>query len=151
MEEIKLLNKRQNIEQNKKLVFVYKQFEKLLSELRKEELPDEVIVFINNEIDQINSITESEKELKQQVIISKNKILQFIKRKLKLVTKNHYQGLWMLLGMSLFGIPYGIIFGMLLGNMAFLGAGIPIGMIIGMSLGSSMDRKALKEGRQLDI
>jgi hypothetical protein len=35
--------------------------------------------------------------------------------------------------------------------MAFLGIGLPIGMAVGSALGSGMDKKALAEGRQLDI
>jgi hypothetical protein len=31
------------------------------------------------------------------------------------------------------------------------GIGIPIGVIIGMAIGAGMDKKAFKEGRQLDI
>ena len=34
------------------------QFEKLLSELRKKELPDEIVSYINNNVEEINSITE---------------------------------------------------------------------------------------------
>ena len=35
--------------------------------------------------------------------------------------------------------------------MAFLAIGIPLGMAIGIGLGTGMDKKALEEGRQLDI
>jgi hypothetical protein len=35
--------------------------------------------------------------------------------------------------------------------MAFLGVGLPIGMAIGLAVGTGMDKKALAEGRQIDI
>ena len=57
----------------------------------------------------------------------------------------------MVLGMSAFGIPMGVLFGLSIGNMGMLGIGLPIGMAIGVGLGSSMDKKAYNEGRQLDF
>jgi hypothetical protein len=35
--------------------------------------------------------------------------------------------------------------------MAFLGVGLPIGMAMGMAIGTDMDKKAFKEGRQIDL
>lgn len=69
----------------------------------------------------------------------------------KIVPKNYYQSLWMLLGMAAFGLPIGAAFGASIGNMAFLSIGLPIGMVIGLAMGAGMDKKALKEGRQLDV
>jgi hypothetical protein len=57
----------------------------------------------------------------------------------------------MAIGMSAFGIPLGVAFGASLGNMGLLGIGIPIGMVFGMAIGSGMDKKAIQEGRQLDL
>lgn len=53
--------------------------------------------------------------------------------------------------MSAFGIPLGVAYVSIIGNMAFLSIGLPIGMVLGMAVGAGMDKKALKEGRQLDI
>jgi hypothetical protein len=57
----------------------------------------------------------------------------------------------MILGIAVFGIPIGVIFGASLDNMAYLAIGLPIGLVIGIGVGAVMDQKALKEGRQLDI
>ena len=45
--EIHELNKRPNIEQNIKLNRKFIQFEKLISELKIKEIPDEIVIFIN--------------------------------------------------------------------------------------------------------
>ena len=54
--------------------------------------------------------------------------------------------------MSVFGFPIGVILELIIkSNVGFISIGIPIGMGIGILLGSSMDKKAFKEGRQLDL
>ncbi|MCU4157353.1 hypothetical protein J1N10_15360 [Carboxylicivirga sp. A043] len=124
---------------------------RLVSELNKRELPSEVVRFINDNIELINHAIDNKFELKKQIKTSKNAILKLLEKQLKLVTKNHYRNLWMVLGMTVFGVPIGIAYGNMIDNMAFLGIGIGIGMSIGLALGSSMDKKAAVEGRQLDI
>jgi hypothetical protein len=74
-----------------------------------------------------------------------------LESKHKIVPINHYRKLWVVLGMSAFGVPIGISLGLSLGSMGFLAIGFPIGMGIGAGIGSGMDKKALKEGRQLDF
>lgn len=149
--EIKELKKRTSIEQNKKLVSVYAQFDKLLTELKKKELPEEIVKSINIGIDQINSVAESEKELRKQMRKTQSRILKLIETELKLVTKNHYRNTWLAIGMAAFGVPLGVAFGTSIGNMGLLGIGLPIGMVIGMAVGSGMDKKAFKSGKQLDL
>ena len=145
------LNPRPEIEQNKRLSKNFTQFERLLNVLGTRELPDAMTVYINNEINLINSTTGSEKALAKQVSTSQSGILKQLEKELKLVTKNHYRNLWLPLGMSTFGLPLGVMFGLFLGNMAFLGIGLPIGMAIGAAVGTSLDKKAVKNGTQLDM
>jgi hypothetical protein len=38
-----------------------------------------------------------------------------------------------------------------MGNIGLLGIGLPIGMGVGVGVGSYLDKKALTEGRQLDV
>ena len=149
--EIKELKKRPNFDQNTKLISAYAQFDKLLTELKKKKLPEEIVNSINNGIDQLNSVSESEKELRKQIRVSQSSILKLIEKELKIVTKNHFRNTWLAVGMAVFGIPLGVAFGASLGNMAFLGIGLPIGMAIGIAVGSGMDKKAAEEGRQLDL
>jgi hypothetical protein len=146
--EIKDLKNRPNTDQNDPL---YTQFKKLLAELKKKELSEEVISPINSQIDQINAVSESPKELRKQLKKSLSTILKFIEKEYKIVPKNHYRNTWLGVGMAAFGVPIGVAFGASFGNMAFIAIGIPIGMVIGMAVGSRMDKKAFKEGRQLDL
>ncbi len=140
--EIKELRDRPELK--KSLAKSYSQFNILLTELRKRELTEAIVDPINLQIERINSILESEKELKTQIRKSKSIILKLIYKDLKLVTKNHYRTTWLVLGMSVFGIPIGVA----LGNIALW---MPLGMMIGMAVGTGMDAKALKENRQLNI
>ena len=149
--EIKELKNIPDIDQHKKLYASYAQFDKLLMELRTKELPNETVNTINDGIDQINSVSESEKVLRRQINKTQSRIIKLIEKEHKLVTKNHYRNTWLAVGMAAFGIPLGVAFGASLGNMAFLGIGLPIGMAIGIAVGAGMDKKAFEEGRQIDL
>ena len=143
--------KREELLENVKRNRVYVQFQKLLSELRKKELPHEIIESINQDIEDINSTSSQGKELRKSVKQKHTKILKLLEKELKIVPKNYYQNIWLALGMGLFGLPLGVAFGIIVENMALSGGGIGIGMAIGVALGTMMDKKALKEGRQLDV
>jgi hypothetical protein len=145
------LKKIPNIEQDKKLLKKYAYFEKLINELKKRDLPAEIMGTINQNIEEINAISGSNEERRKRLQQSISKILKLLEKKIKLVPRNHYRDLWMVLGMSVFGMPMGVAIGAGLDNMAFLAIGIPIGMAIGMGIGAGMDKKAQEEGRQLDI
>lgn len=149
--KIKELNKRPGIDQNKKIISAYTQFNKLIAELKKRELPDDIVNSINIGIEQINAVSESEKELRKQIKKTQSSIIKLLEKELKLVTKNYYMTLWLAIGISAFGVPFGVALGAILGNMAYIGIGIPIGMVIGMAVGSVMDKKVFEEGRQLDL
>ena len=149
--EIKVLIKRPNVEQDKKLKKSYAIFENLIGELKKKQIPAEILDSINQDIEEINSFSGSPKELRKRIIKSQSNILKLIDKELKLVPKNFYRNRWLAIGMSAFGIPLGVAFGASLNNMAFLGIGIPIGMAIGIAVGAGMDKKALEEGRQLNL
>jgi hypothetical protein len=147
------LHELKNLSDNEdfKLNEIYALFTKLLSELEKRELPDEIVISINKDIDEINSVTNSGNELRKQIKQRLQRIIKLLEKNLKLVPKNYYRNMWMVLGMSVFGVPMGVAFGASLGNMGYLAIGLPIGLAIGIGVGDGMDKKALKEGRQLDI
>ena len=149
--KINELKKRPSLEDNKKLHSAYKQLENLLDILKSKELPEEVMSSVNQRIEEVNSISESEKELKKQIKKSQTSILKLIEKELQLVTKNHHRNLWLALGMAAFGLPLGLTFGTSMGNMGLLGLGLPIGMVIGLVLGTAMDKKAAEAGKQLDL
>ena len=149
--EIKELDKRPGIEQDKKLNNRYESFEKLIIELKKKEIPLQIANSVNRDIEELNSFSGSNKELLKQLRRAQSRILKLIEKELKLVPKNLYRNRWLAIGMSAFGIPFGVAFGVSLGNMAFLGIGIPIGMVVGMAIGAGMDKKAFEDGKQLDL
>lgn len=126
-------------------------FSKLINELRKRQLSEKLKQIINHEIQNINDSKGSEKEFLKTLAKSQAIVLREMEKDSKLVVKNHYRNLWMLLGMSAFGIPIGVAFGISIGNLGLLGLGFPIGMGIGVGVGSALDNKAAKEGRQLDV
>ena len=148
---LKELKERNDIADNKKLNTAYIKFEKLLVELDTRALPDEINSFINTQVDALNLISDSGKEFKKQLCKKRAAIVKRVEKDLKIVPKNHYRNTWMILGMSIYGIPLGVVFGAIIGNMGLLGIGLPIGMVIGMAIGSKMDKKAAAEGRQLDV
>ena len=149
--EIKELNKRPEVDQDKKSKCKFVNFEKLIAELSKKDLSSEIVDFANQNIDEVNSISGSGKDLRKQIAKSQSNILRLLEKDLKLVAKNHYRTKWMILGMSMYGVPFGVAFGAILDNMGFIGIGLPLGMVIGMAMGSGMDKKAFEEGRQLDL
>ncbi|WP_196893159.1 hypothetical protein [Aureivirga marina] len=136
---------------NPKIEKLYPQFVKILEELNKREVPQEIVEIINKEIQKINETKDEVLALRKQIMKSQLVILNIVEKKMKLVTKNYYKNLWLTLGMTVFGLPFGVVFAFALDNMAFIAIGLPIGMAIGLGAGSQMDKKAEKEGRMLNI
>jgi len=149
--ELKELKEITGLEQSRKLKYKYDEIGLLIDLLRKRDLPAELVGSMNQYIEGINSLSASNKELLKQVRSAELRILKLIEKEEKLVPKNAYRTRWMAIGMAVFGVPIGMAFGASLGNMAFLAIGIPLGMAIGIAIGAGMDKKALEEGRQLDI
>ena len=144
-----IIELRQRIPENPKLNTSYIQFEKLLQELRKKQLPPPIIALVNQDVESINSIPDTGDELKKALKHAQTKIIKLLEKELKIVPMNYYRNIWLVLGMSAFGLPIGAAIGLSIGNIGLLAVGLPIGMLIGMIIGSTMDKKALQEGRQL--
>jgi len=123
----------------------------LLEASRKKDISEETVEYINTLIEEINMSSLTDKEWKKSVRRKQSKILKRLEKAEKLVPKNHYQTLWMSIGMAVFGIPLGTALGVVTDNMGLLGAGLPIGLAIGLAVGAAMDKKAEDEGRQLDF
>lgn len=148
---MKKLIERQNISENLKASIAYQQLGKLLNALEVKELPTDTVTLINNEIEQLNAIAVIDKYFVKATKEKENRIIKLVEKKHQIVPVNYYRKQWMLLGMSAFGIPMGLVFGLSIGNFGMLAIGIPVGMAIGIGVGSSMDKKAFYEGRQLDF
>ena len=141
----------QNISNNIKLSRIYLQFTELLNELKKKELSENIVTIINNSVKYINSSTLTETQLGKLINQNQTLILKQTEKELKIVPRNYYRNLWMLFGFTAFGLPIGIIFGAIIGNITLLAIELPIGMAIGAAFGLGMDKKAYREGRQLNL
>lgn len=149
--KINELNTRSDIHQNKKVAIAFDQLVTLLQVLNNRELEPELTEAINMHVNRVNAISASGKALKKQINTSLKSILDLIEKQHQLVTINHYRNQWMALGMAVFGLPLGIALGASLDNMGLLGIGLPIGIVIGLAVGKEKDKKALEEGRQLNL
>lgn len=149
--EIIQLRERENIEKANKLQDRYLSLMGLLASLRQKTIPSEQLDKINKRIESVNSFQGSNQELSKKISSEQKSILKISINELKIVPVNYFRNLWMVLGMSAFGIPIGAAFGVIVGNMAFLAIGLPIGMALGLALGNYMDKKAEAENRQIDV
>ncbi|SDH82608.1 hypothetical protein SAMN05421846_102178 [Chryseobacterium taeanense] len=130
---------------------LYEQLQQILSELEQKKVSAETVAKINSETAIINSTTLRGKDLHKMLKQKQNNIIKLLEKEHKIAPKNYYRNLWLAAGMGAFGLPIGVAFGLLMGNIALLSIGLPIGMAIGIGIGSSMDKKAETEGRQLNI
>lgn len=130
---------------------IYAQLGALLHELEKKTLSDEVVRSINQDIEELNATTVNGPSLKKLAKQKQTNIVKLVEKQHKIVPKNYYRNIWLAVGMSAIGIPIGMLYGLLMGNMALLAIGLPIGLGIGVAVGTNMDKKAATEGRQLDI
>lgn len=141
----------QNIPTDIKLSKLYSQFEELLRELKKRELSLNLITTINNAVEQINSSALTGTQLSTLIKQKQTTIVKQTEKELKIVPKNYYRNIWMLFGISGIGIPIGVAFGLSIGNIGLMGLGLPFGMAIGLAIGTSLDKKSLNDGRQLNL
>lgn len=147
MEIIELNKNDSNIKVNN-AIEQFKHFIKLLSDKK---LPINIIEKINFDIAELNSSQLVGNSLSHLIKKKQNQIIRLTEKELKIVPKNYYRNLWMVLGMSGFGLPLGVAFGLSIGNIGLLAIGLPIGMAIGVLVGSKLDKKASESGKQLDI
>ncbi len=147
MEIIELNKNDTNIKVNNSI----EQFKQLNKLLNDKKLPVNIIEKINFEIELLNSSQLVGNSLVHLIKKKQNKIIRLTEKELKIVPKNYYRNLWMVLGMSAFGLPLGVAFGLSMGNIGLLAIGLPIGTGIGVLVGSKLDKKASESGKQLDI
>ncbi len=142
---------REHLSENEDFIKVHQRYCKILAEVEQRNPDSTLVEKLNEHTSAINAFDGDVKPLLKQYWRSQNKVVRQIERDLKLVPKGYYRNLWMILGLSVFGIPFGVAFATALGNIAFIGIGLPIGMPIGLAVGTAMDQKAEQEGRQLDV
>jgi hypothetical protein len=145
------LKERTDISGDQKLSKAYTDFGLLVKAIRKKQLTPTLVSAVNENIERVNASSLDGEELTKLVKSSQKTMLKQMEKEMKIVPKNHFTKLWMVVGMSAFGLPFGVVFGLSLKNIGLLGLGLPIGMGIGVALGASLDKKAADEGRQLDF
>ena len=137
---IQNLNKDLNSIENKKLFQSLEKLQKLIDGLNQVDLPHELTEDINAVVEDINSFAIDEKGLKRQSYRAYRDITKWVQKETGMVPPGYYRNLWMALGMSVFGVPFGVAFSSALGNFAFIGIGLPIGMSIGIAIGTKKRR-----------
>lgn len=147
---IEKLKIRNTIDQDKRLAKAILRMQNLIEALNKKDTPEEVASTINEDIRVANAFSGTDKEVRKELRRTHSKILKLLEKELKWVPKNHHRNTWLAIGMAAFGIPLGAAFSSA-GNPSNLALGIPMGMLIGMVVGAEMDKKAKKEGKQIDI
>ncbi len=145
------LKDRPEIQEKKSLYKTYKNFRALIELLASKELAPQIKDSIWQTIEHLNSFPTADKKFSKYLHSQQREILKQVEKEHKWVPVNYYRNLWTAIGMSAFGIPIGLIFSLMIDNMAYLGLGLPIGLAIGAGVGSNMDKKAKEEGRQLDV
>jgi uncharacterized protein (DUF2344 family) len=88
---MKKLIERQGISENLKASNAYQQLGKLLNALEVKELSTETVDLINNEIEQLNSISVIEKYFVNAIKEKENRIIKLIEKKHKIVPINYYR------------------------------------------------------------
>ena len=149
---IERLQRRNGIEENKKLNKNYDKMQGLIVTLDKRDLPSNELTSINEHIVLINSFDGTEKELIKILKKTYTNVLDFINEKLELVPKHHFRALWILYA-SLAAVVLSTVstaFGSIsIGNLASVF--ILFGILIGILVGSYLDSRAEKEGRQIEL
>lgn len=135
----------------KKLDKKYQSLIKLVKALEEKDKTAHFVSETNAAMEDLNAMDSTDQDFPKQVSKVHTRLTQLMLKEMNYVTKNYHQGLWMSLGMTVFGLPIGLMFGSALDSMAYLGLGLPIGMSIGMTIGASLDQKANKEGRQIEL
>jgi len=136
---------------NKKVRAAYNSLKELLIAIEHKGIPQKEILAINDFIKVLNNFEGTDKKLIKLLHKTSCGIISLLEKELKYVPKNHYKNLWTVLGMSVFGLPMGVVFSSILGNYAYIGIGLPIGLVIGMTYGTKLDKKAALDNLQLDI
>lgn len=147
--KIEELRQRSVVNQDAVLHRMFSKYDSLLTELRSKDLPDDVVAYINKGVEQVNAAPDY--GLKVKISAVQREMLKMLEDRLRIVTKKHYQRYWMPLGVGYFGVPIGIIWGLAVGNIGLMGIGMPVGMVFGIAYGAFLDKKAMKEGRVLDV
>ncbi len=142
---------RPGIADDKRLNASYRRVVPLVRALEQKYIPAENESRFNTVISEVNAVPDDGRTLSRAINRAHSRIATIAEQELKLVAPGHYQTLWMSIGLASFGVPFGMLFGLLIDNFGLFGIGLPTGLAIGVAVGAGMERKAAEEGRQLDL
>jgi len=145
------LKENERVKKSTKSTKYFNQIELIIQDLRERSIQENLITVINSDIAEINDSELSDYALHKLLKRKYNNIIKITEKELHIVPINYYRNLWMVIGMSAFGIPMGLALGVSLGNIGLLGIGLPIGMAVGIAVGMGLDKKAHDERRQFDF
>lgn len=103
------LTPRQEHMQDEKLAAMFKQFQRLLEELEAKTLNEGLANFINECIADLNTFEGPAKEARKRLRNRLYAILRRLEKEHKIVPKGYYRQHWTALGMTVYGIPFGVI------------------------------------------
>ncbi len=124
---------------------------RLVDALKKNEPDRSHEDVLNTAIHNLNHFHGNDHEMIDQARLTYKRMYDYVLKEMGLVPRGYYQALWIGLGMAIFGVPLGMAMGAALGNFAFIGIGPGMGLPIGIAIGTEKDKKAAREGRQLDF
>ena len=134
-----------------KLAKAYRRLHKVLAIAETKPLSESTISKINEKVQELNASTKINGALYRLVNLTENEIITILEQDIDIVPVGHYSKKWTAVGITLYGIPFGIILGLLTHNMGLFAIGLPIGLGIGALIGRSKDAQAAAQGRQYDI
>ena len=134
-----------------KLILAYQRLENLLHIAESKTLSEIAIQKINTKLELLNTTTKINDALYRLANLIENEIITILEEDLKIVPIGYYSKKWIAIGMSAFGIPLGLIIGLLSKNMGMLAVGLPIGLGIGTIIGKTKDARAASLGLQYNI
>ncbi len=129
----------------------YQRFVQLVAAINEKGVPDDFATEVNPQIEELNAVPDSDPKLRKLIKKTSSTITNKVISELKYIPKSYYQILWMALGISVFGVPFGMMFGFAMDNFGLFAVGMPLGLPIGMAIGAALDKKAADEGRQLNV
>lgn len=123
----------------------------VIEELNKKEMPDDTIHLLNAKLETLLNIAPQNGGYVKAIKSTMHQMLETVREKHQIITKNYYRNYWMPLGMCIFGVPIGCSFGLMADNMALMGTMLPVGLVLGMAYGSYLDKQAIAANRVIDL
>src|SRR5690606_28385074 len=110
------LQKRDDLAQTEKLTQEFDSMQKLIDALNEKAIPAGIADSISQQLAPLNHPAIPAPQYTKMLADRRKSILKQVEKELKLVPQKHYLKTWMALGMSAFGLPFGVAFSMMLKN-----------------------------------